>query len=812
MRLLEYNSDGDIVLTKDLKDNGSLPEYAILSHTWEDQEVTFEDLGDGTGPSKLGYRKIKYCGQQAKADGLQYFWVDTCCINKSNKAEFQHALKSMFRWYQDAVHCYVYLSDVSVAKRVGSDEKAELTWEPAFRDSRWFTRGWTLQELLAPSSVTFFSEEWATLGQRGMLLQQIHEITAIPLKALQGTPITEYSVEERLQWRRDRVTQYEEDGAYSLLGIFGVDLAPIYGEGTKEAFRRLREEISKHNQCLRDLYLNDPRDDKRRLEETKGGLLEDASHWILNNSEYQEWHDGQRDRLLWIRGDPGKGKTMLLCSIANKLKESTFQTDVLSYFFCQATDSRISNATAVLRGLLYLILEQQPSLTFHLRKKYDRAGRSMFEDANAWVSLTDAFTSVLADPLLNKTYLLLDALDECTEGLPKLLEFIVQSSSLSSRAKWVVSSRNWPEIEDKLEMANLKIGLSLELNAQSISAAVESFIQHKVAKLAEQKRYDDRTRTAVLEYLGQNSQDTFLWVSLVVQNLEGVQNRNVIRRLHAIPPGLHALYERMLLQLSNSDDADLCKQMIALAATAYRPVTIHELSVLVEQLEGLSNREVLQIVNMCGSFLTLQDNTVYFVHQSAKDFVLSDMACGIFPSEKEDFHRIIFSQSLRVMSTLHRDMYNLRHPGISIEQVNRPDPDPLAALRYACIHWVDHFCDWTRNSTTEKAHSLLIVDGIEAFLKEKFLYWVEFLSLDQSIPKGVLSMTNLANTTQVLFPPNSPVLQKLMSGRQQRVQLWKRFPPVSKMRIGSSDITVQQSRIILSRRMPLRFYSVRRGA
>jgi hypothetical protein len=116
---------------------------------------------------------------------------------------------------------------------------------------------------------------------------------------------------------------------------------------------------------------------------------------------------------------------MVLCGIVNELKKSMAKTDLLSYFFCQATDSRINNATAVLRGLVYLLVDQQPSLISHVRKKHDHAGKTLFEDANAWVALSEIFTSILQDPSLNSTYLIIDALDECETGLPQLLGLIV---------------------------------------------------------------------------------------------------------------------------------------------------------------------------------------------------------------------------------------------------------------------------------------------------------------------------------------------------------------------------------------------------
>jgi hypothetical protein len=389
MRLLKYGDDGRLTIAS--FDDGAIPPYAILSHTWgqDAEEVTFADLIQGDGKHKLGYTKILFCGDQAQQDGLQYFWVDTCCIDKPDKAELSSAIQSMFRWYQNATKCYVYLSDVSTKERKADSISTESTWEPAFRSSQWFTRGWTLQELLAPSIVQFFSQEWKKLGDKMSLKSLIHKITSIPPEALDGTPLSQFSINQRLQWRDGRTTKNEEDGAYSLQGILDVELAPVYGEGAAGAFRRLMDEIDSSKRCVQDLHGTDPRNDKERIEETKGGLLADSYRWILNNTTFQQWQEDPHSHLLWIKGDPGKGKTMLLCGIINELQTAAYNTVAVSYFFCQATDSRINTATAVLRGLLYMIVVQQPSLISHVRKKHDQAGKSLFEDANAWVVLTE---------------------------------------------------------------------------------------------------------------------------------------------------------------------------------------------------------------------------------------------------------------------------------------------------------------------------------------------------------------------------------------------------------------------------------------
>jgi hypothetical protein len=171
---------------------------------------------------------------QANRDGLSHVWIDTCCIDKSNSQELQEALNSMFRWYQKAEKCYVYLSDVK-------ESVLDTEREYAFRGSRWFTRGWALQELLAPQAVEFYSKEGINLGTKELLKKIIHEITNVPVQALSGHNLSDFSVDDRFSWAQKRLTTCEEDNSYCLLGIFGVYLPLIYGEGHESALYRLRE-------------------------------------------------------------------------------------------------------------------------------------------------------------------------------------------------------------------------------------------------------------------------------------------------------------------------------------------------------------------------------------------------------------------------------------------------------------------------------------------------------------------------------------------------------------------------------------------
>jgi hypothetical protein len=235
-----------ISLTADL--TAPLPPYNILSHTWSllpDQEVTFDDLSPYRGDAitldgrdvaaKSGWDKLRFCASSAARDALstRHFWVDTCCIDRANLVELSEAITSMWRWYSGSRQCWVYLEDVSMEDAA----KGGYDWRTQFRASRWWTRGWTLQELLAPKDVRFFSSKWEYLGSKSDLESIIHDMTGIPVDALRGEDLSKFSVDERLRWTNGRQTKKIEDKAYCLLGIFDVSMSLRYGEGEKAAAR-----------------------------------------------------------------------------------------------------------------------------------------------------------------------------------------------------------------------------------------------------------------------------------------------------------------------------------------------------------------------------------------------------------------------------------------------------------------------------------------------------------------------------------------------------------------------------------------------
>ncbi|KAJ6017959.1 hypothetical protein N7451_001338 [Penicillium sp. IBT 35674x] len=438
------------------------------------------------------------------------------------------------------------------------------------------------------------------------------------------------------------------------------------GDKTKEDYTLAAEDRA----CLRDLQTTNPRDDKSRIEATKGGLLRDSYNWALEDKNFLDWHYREKGGgILWVRGDPGKGKTMLLCGIIDEI--SKLNPGSISFFFCQATDTRLNYATAVLRGLIYMMIEQDPSLISHVRQRYDESGKQLFENPNAWHALSAIFVEMLQHS--EEPCLIIDALDECTTGLSSLLELIVKVSSTHPHVKWIVSSRNWPQIKEHMSMIPENKRMALEMNESSVSEAVKIFIHDRVQHLAKLKRYSQQIFDAVYSYLLLNAQGTFLWVALVCERLASIPRLRTIEKLTAFPPGLDALYERMMQQVCEHEEAPLCKDILGLISTTYRPITIDELTAFIELPEyvledGYESLE--EIIGYCGSFLTVSENTIFFVHQSAKDYLLEKAKVEILPDGMAGKHIFILENSLAIMDKkLRRNILSLRKIDGSINPV-----------------------------------------------------------------------------------------------------------------------------------------------
>jgi len=573
MRLLRIDNSGELSFTNDLVQN--VPPYAILSHTWgaDEDEVTFNDLKAGLGKAKSGYTKIEFCAQQAQKDNLQHIWVDTCCIDRANYTELAEAITSMFRWYRDAAECYVYLSDVSTRKH--QHDHATPQWESAFRSSRWFTRGWTLQELVAPKSVIFFSREGERLGDKGTLETAIHEITDIPHAALRGTALSSFSTEERMRWAAKRDTKKREDKAYCLFGIFDVFLPLIYGEGDN-AFRRLEQAINQSSgdtsswteQLLESLNNGNPFTRVNNIPESSEGTFT----WIFEDqssdpdspeARLAQWLESG-DGVFWIVGKPGSGKSTLMKFLVGKDNQGDETQQCLKawaqpqnpcivsfYFWLADTSGNQNSFRGFLCHLLYQMLstrrrgflESLPS-AYRLRQKRRIAD---WDQQEVQTVLKEVACRVAAETPL---CIFIDGLDECIstdiDHVVRLIrDFVLQSES---KIKFCLSSRPEQKLANRLEaFAPQKLQLH-ELTSRDIKRYVTDQFEKcwKTGASPTKEQEANLIREVVW-----SSEGVFLWAFLVTKKLcEGIEFGDSVDQLQdqlrELPRDMVKLYDNML--------------------------------------------------------------------------------------------------------------------------------------------------------------------------------------------------------------------------------------------------------------------------
>ncbi|KAE9370039.1 HET-domain-containing protein [Stipitochalara longipes BDJ] len=306
--------------------NQGIPEYAILSHTWGTEEISFQDItGDiSITEKKAGFGKLRNSCKQARADGYAYIWIDTCCIDKTSSAELSEAINSMYQWYKDSATCYVYLSDVVVHPEVSVSMHPRhpfytedgIRYSSSSPYSRWFSRGWTLQELLAPSKLQFFDKNWSSIGMKEDHMDAISGITNIDLFALSGGDLRRLSIARRMSWAANRQTTRVEDTAYCLLGIFNINMPLLYGEGTN-AFIRLQEEILKvtNDQSLfawkyptMEFYRDDDLENRKPQ-----GLLAPSPEVFQHSDTISQFYSETPGRSLFVSTNKGFQVEFLMC-------------------------------------------------------------------------------------------------------------------------------------------------------------------------------------------------------------------------------------------------------------------------------------------------------------------------------------------------------------------------------------------------------------------------------------------------------------------------------------------------------------------
>jgi hypothetical protein len=452
--------------------------------------------------------------------------------------------------------------------------------------------------------------------------------------------------------------------------------------------------------CLRAWRLTDPRDDRTRILASKDPLLAGSCDWILDDAAFAQWWEDDESRILWIHGDPGKGKTMLMMAlteeIARRVGATPDQKAATAFFFCQNTVPELSNAAAVVRGLTFLLATEQPALRRHLARKYAEAGERLFEGLNVLPSLWTTLADMAQDASVSRLYLLVDALDECEQDLLRTFLDLATSPTASCKIKWVFTSRNIQSIQEQLLHTDFSRHTSLEVNSSRVSEAVVSFIRFKVDRLAAQKRYSTEIQQQVRLDMEARADGTFLWVALVCKELERVTARKTLKTMQQVPAGLPQLYQRMLEQIAaynDEEDSKFCEALLRTITIAQRPLDQAEIGHLAglppDVIDDLQAIE--ELVSSCGSFLTMRKGIVSFVHQSAKDFFTTGHGCSIFlygqPQVHEELARRLLGSMWRSLTT---DICGVRWPGTQVhEAVGDKTVKIWDASSGACLHTLD---------------------------------------------------------------------------------------------------------------------------
>lgn len=543
--------------------------------------------------------------------------------------------------------------------------------------------------------------------------------------------------------RRDIQQYNSEDVKVKLAGIEdnstlqAESLENIYTAIRDEARRReIKEQNEEDKKCLRALHVTDPQLDKQRIQNQKHGLQTELCDWVFTSTAYERFMTDNSIRILWINGLPGKGKTMLACGVIDRLKKSLRP---LAFFFFEGSAAK-DNLSGTIRGLVYMLLDYQPSLMSIVRPHYERMGEKLFDSHNSSIMLVEILTEMLKDSCLHEAIVVIDALDECS-GRSELID-VINSLSQSCPTKWILTSRPWPEIKTELSTAQGMILLSLEDEKESVSKAVKSYIVTTVDNLARKWGDDPDLKEAISEYMYSHADNTFLWVALVCQRLASsrIPKRRVLEVLKSFPTTLNDLYDAMMSRIQGSEEKDRLIRILATVCIAYRRLAPAELATLVGDMK---EDDVADAVDWCGSFLNCQNNEIFLIHQSARDFLVNNIPDTIFPEGIEFRHHSMFLNSLEALSaTLQRDIYGLGHSRLTDAQLPTPDPDPLALIGYSCVYWVDHLKS-SKSQCETSENELDDGDLVHQFFRSKYLNWIEALSLLRKVPEGILAVQNL---------------------------------------------------------------------
>ena len=464
--------------------------------------------------------------------------------------------------------------------------------------------------------------------------------------------------------------------------------------------------------------------------------------------QYSNWRYGNDISLLWIKGGAGKGKTMMSIGLIEQLSLPQDAATVVTYFFCQNADYELNTLEAIVKGLILRLVNQQKELKEPLRRRWDTVNERFNEDVTSWRTLWDIFLEMLEYCKCQRVYVIVDALDECQDGgMADFLKRLVRTGlHHPSKIKWLLTSRPLDSAERELLAGSDQVLVSLELNSKHISEAVKTYIAFKMDELDRRWSYGPTLHLKLEAELTKKAEDTFLWVSLVCNQLEKLHRDEVLTTIQDLPPGLNDLYHRVLNQLSSGEYAVVngCMRLLKVMMLAYRPLDMAE----VGSVTGLSDQLVTveALVNRCASFLKMRGSDIEFVHQSARDYLAGKNGQSILDSYEYYGHGEIALSCLSHLSQrLKVNLVDLPRPDSTRELMERNKL--VASVDYAATLWVQHLDGAQQTSLIQNALAEQGVVG--TFLRTKLLEWLECLSLLDKLPRAIEALKTLTDIADV---------------------------------------------------------------
>jgi NACHT domain len=703
----------------------------------------------------------------------------------------------MFRWYENASKCYVYLSDVSISRHAINSQSSAPIWQAAFRRSRWFSRGWTLQELIAPASVEFFSREGHRLGSKRSLEKHIHDITGIAIGALRGGSLKDFGVEERFSWAKHRETKRQEDKAYSLLGIFNIQMSPRYGEGGEEAFMRLRNKIDKSSKRKWDSYvgatpiIQDTSQDYQLLKSVSH--IGDAAYDSYENQRHRPCLTNTRVDLLrkitgwatccssqyifWLRGRAGTGKSTIALTIAQSLDQH--DTPLASFFF-KRRGGDLARSRMVISTIAFQLAIRSSllgSLICEALREHPNLGDS--------ASLSQQYEKLLLRPLqkarqsatnLASFIVVLDALDECNDldDVRLLLRLLGDAQNMAGLGlRVLIISR--PEIPIRLGFHNMKHIAYHELALDDISREtvdhdIEKFVTHELAQIQA-----DRSRTLPnswpehdkIRTITSRADGLFIYAATVCRYVNGPRQVSVSARLDQVCRGSAAkhrstdvLDEMYLMVLDSSMKGDFSADEAQEVTLRLRQV-VGSVVLLLENLSAKELARLLFSTVSTGEFIVQEtldplhavldvpedsSKPIQMLHLSFRDFLIDSARCPDvgFQINQQQAHYDLSDRCLDLMEQcLVQKICQLPGPGVFVDGVSEAALRQYLpfGLRYACRHWISH-AEYGGMSLSDNGR-------VNNFLRQCCHYWMEVMSLIGKIPEATTIMIQLESLIDV---------------------------------------------------------------